>query len=217
MIKVVNFDFFIWVSGSTVVALQSPWSLAALCRKELGVNKYIRLECWLEKKTRITTCLVINSFNIMWQARAFCRKRWLSIWNARVERVTEHEWHAHALLQHFHCIKPAAPDWLRAREIKLRVEKISDREAESHQLQTHTHTHSILPASHTQLSTMREIVHIQAGQCGNQIGAKVRYSLCAHISKFFLDCNFTFYCKKMECKEKCSFCCTHEHREGDCV
>lgn len=24
---------------------------------------------------------------------------------------------------------------------------------------------------------MREIVHIQAGQCGNQIGAKVRFSL----------------------------------------
>ena len=27
-------------------------------------------------------------------------------------------------------------------------------------------------------STMREIVHIQAGQCGNQIGAKVRVDNC---------------------------------------
>ncbi len=26
---------------------------------------------------------------------------------------------------------------------------------------------------------MREIVHIQAGQCGNQIGAKVRFNTCA--------------------------------------
>lgn len=33
---------------------------------------------------------------------------------------------------------------------------------------------------------MREIVHIQAGQCGNQIGAKVRYyNYCAF---FILHC-----------------------------
>jgi len=27
---------------------------------------------------------------------------------------------------------------------------------------------------------MREIVHIQAGQCGNQIGAKVRRNNCSY-------------------------------------
>jgi hypothetical protein len=30
---------------------------------------------------------------------------------------------------------------------------------------------------------MREIVHLQAGQCGNQIGAKVRLNLLFAISK----------------------------------
>ena len=31
---------------------------------------------------------------------------------------------------------------------------------------------------------MREIVHIQAGQCGNQIGAKVRFQNHLRIYKF---------------------------------
>lgn len=31
---------------------------------------------------------------------------------------------------------------------------------------------------HLHLSKMREIVHLQAGQCGNQIGAKVFFFLC---------------------------------------
>ena len=31
---------------------------------------------------------------------------------------------------------------------------------------------------------MREIVHIQAGQCGNQIGAKVSYSFVSQTSNF---------------------------------
>lgn len=31
---------------------------------------------------------------------------------------------------------------------------------------------------------MREIVHIQAGQCGNQIGAKVGYSFVFHTANF---------------------------------
>ena len=37
----------------------------------------------------------------------------------------------------------------------------------------HLHNHSSLPRNPlTTTSTMREIVHIQAGQCGNQIGSK---------------------------------------------
>lgn len=52
----------------------------------------------------------------------------------------------HALLQHFHCIKPAARDWLTANELEL-TEKISDREAEPHQQQRQTQ--HILSASQT--------------------------------------------------------------------
>lgn len=33
---------------------------------------------------------------------------------------------------------------------------------------------------------MREIVHIQAGQCGNQIGAKVRHDLFIVILFFYI-------------------------------
>jgi len=65
-------------------------------------------------------------------------------------RHRSREWHAHALLQHFHCIKPVARDWLRASELKPSVKKIS----ESHQLQWHTHR--ILPASHTHTAEHHE-------------------------------------------------------------
>jgi hypothetical protein len=37
--------------------------------------------------------------------------------------------------------------------------------------------HLVLHLSKKQKKTMREIVHIQAGQCGNQIGAKVNKKL----------------------------------------
>lgn len=33
---------------------------------------------------------------------------------------------------------------------------------------------------------MREIVHIQAGQCGNQIGAKVRTSFSSNVLLFWI-------------------------------
>jgi len=34
---------------------------------------------------------------------------------------------------------------------------------------------------------MREIVHMQAGQCGNQIGSKVKTLLKKNLSKIYLD------------------------------
>ena len=34
---------------------------------------------------------------------------------------------------------------------------------------------------------MREIVHLQAGQCGNQIGAKVRLALLATFTKEIIE------------------------------
>ena len=37
-------------------------------------------------------------------------------------------------------------------------------------------------ATKNPLETMREIVHMQAGQCGNQIGAKVKIQPLLHIS-----------------------------------
>lgn len=37
---------------------------------------------------------------------------------------------------------------------------------------------------------MREIVHIQAGQCGNQIGSKVRIENQVHNNKM-IKCSFT--------------------------
>lgn len=36
---------------------------------------------------------------------------------------------------------------------------------------------------------MREIVHLQAGQCGNQIGAKVSFYMFVFFKRFF-----PFYC-----------------------
>ena len=40
------------------------------------------------------------------------------------------------------------------------------------------HTPTSLPGNHQICLKMREIVHLQAGQCGNQIGSKVRGFLC---------------------------------------
>ena len=44
----------------------------------------------------------------------------------------------------------------------------------------------------TQPTTMREIVHIQAGQCGNQIGAKVSFFflIILDVRRFFWNSNF---------------------------
>jgi hypothetical protein len=41
-------------------------------------------------------------------------------------------------------------------------------------------------------SIMREIVHLQAGQCGNQIGAKVRLTSVQKLVVFFISGNFGF-------------------------
>ncbi|XP_016109130.1 tubulin beta chain-like [Sinocyclocheilus grahami] len=65
------------------------------------------------------------------------------------------------MLRHVHCIKPASRDWLPARELSDQRQRARVASAAV--------THA---ASFPYSSTMREIVHIQAGQCGNQIGAK---------------------------------------------
>lgn len=41
---------------------------------------------------------------------------------------------------------------------------------------------------------MREIVHIQAGQCGNQIGAKVRKWKIFRIDKFLYNIMISYHC-----------------------
>ncbi len=38
---------------------------------------------------------------------------------------------------------------------------------------------------------MREIVHLQAGQCGNQIGAKVRTEQNKYFNRSLLNTNWT--------------------------
>lgn len=48
---------------------------------------------------------------------------------------------------------------------------------------------------------MREIVHIQAGQCGNQIGAKVSFLFWINLS-FFLHEKKKFYRIEQERREK---------------
>lgn len=45
---------------------------------------------------------------------------------------------------------------------------------------------------------MREIVHIQAGQCGNQIGAKVRCFFCSKLLYSFQ----SFFCEKLKLPQK---------------
>ena len=62
------------------------------------------------------------------------------------------------------------------------------------------------PTSHSEeggrtWSTMREIVHIQAGQCGNQIGAKVPWSVTNYLTFASSVHSTPSYCKKISCSE----------------
>uniref|UniRef100_A0A9J7ZFT3 Tubulin beta chain n=1 Tax=Cyprinus carpio carpio TaxID=630221 RepID=A0A9J7ZFT3_CYPCA len=69
------------------------------------------------------------------------------------------------MLRHVHCIKTAGRDWLPARAHSGQRQK--------GRVASAAVTHAVsFTRSSSSSSTMREIVHIQAGQCGNQIGAK---------------------------------------------